>query len=162
MVTAAIELHLPQSEILGCNCLLAGEPTREYRAEFNEAQLVAIRIHGVKAAFTPRPDDDATGRCTVDFTLGQALQLGCSSMYGGQVSDRKVDIVGIRLRDPFRGTHQSEDDGTTIEVVPGAPNRPTLNPKQGRIETRRSLDVRHLQGDAEYFWRFWHCRSQDA
>jgi len=46
------------------------------------------------------------------------------------------------------------------EVVPSAPNRPALNPEQGRIKTRRSLDVRDLQGDAEYLWRLWHRRSR--
>jgi hypothetical protein len=140
----------------------AGAPTSEYCADFNEAQLVAIWIHGVKTALAPRPDHDITGWCTMDYTLGQALQLGCSSMYRVQVLDRKIDIIGIRPRGTLPGTHQSEDNGTTIEVVPSAPNRPTLNPEQGRIETRRSLDVRDLQGDAEYLWRLWHCRSRGA
>ena len=139
---------------------VAPAPTSEYCADFNEAQLVAIRIHGVKTALAPRPYDDTTGWCTMDFTLGQALQLRCSSVYRIQVLDRKVDIIVIRPRGTFPWTHQSEDDRTAIEVVPSAPNRPTFNPKQGRIKSRRSLDVRDLQGDAEYFWRLWHCRSQ--
>jgi hypothetical protein len=94
--------------------------------------------------------------------FGEASQFTGTCVNSVDVRHREIDVIGVGLSCASLWGEQSENDRTTVEVVPSAPNRAALNAKERRVELGGLLYIRYLDSKSEDLGNVLHNASDAA